>query len=174
LLPCRLGLLPVLTFGLNFLFLNWRSSPLVNVREDQPTAHALVFAGGHHGAVLIALDHRLVARRTTSVAFVDFGHHPGKIVFCVMEHGSASLHFNTVRSESAYHRMLPCQSTEPVCCSGDNSGACMSNPHAYWAGIACLKTMQIVFLYFFLFLLAKIWFSAATFSSALSLAASRL
>jgi hypothetical protein len=49
------------------------------------------------------------------VAFVDFCHRPGKIVFCGMKHGSASLHFNTLRSESAYHRMVPCQSTEAVC-----------------------------------------------------------
>jgi hypothetical protein len=92
--------LPVLAFGLNFLFLNWRSSPLVNVREDQFTAHALMLARGHHGAALIALDDRLVTRCTTSVAFVDFGHRPGKYVFCGMEHGSAWLLFNTLRSES--------------------------------------------------------------------------
>ena len=166
--------MPVLAFGLNFLFLNWCRSPSINVREDQLATHALVLARGHHGAVLVALDHRLVTRCTTSVAFVDFCHRPGKSDSSGMEHGSASLHFNALRSESAYHRMVPCQSTEPVCCSGDNSGACRSNPHAYWAGIACLKTMQIVFLYFFLFLLAKIWFSAATFSSALSSTASHL
>jgi elongation factor P hydroxylase len=74
--------LPVLTFGLIFLFLNWHCSPLVNVREDQSTAHALMFARGHHGAALIALDHRLVTRRTTSVTFVDFGIRPEKYVFC--------------------------------------------------------------------------------------------
>jgi hypothetical protein len=160
--------LTVLTFGLNFHFLNWHCSPLVNVREDQSTAHALVLARGHHVAALVAFDHRLVTRCTTSVAFVDFGHRPGKIVFCGMKHGSASLLFNILRSESRYHKIVAGQSTEAVCCSGDNSGACRSNPHAYWAGIACLKSMQIVFLYLFLFLLAKLLFSAATSSSVLS------
>ena len=111
----RLGLLRVLGVGLNFLFLNWRSSPLVNVREDHLAAHALVLTRGHHGAALIALDHRFVTRCTTSVAFVDFGHRPGKYVFCGLEHESGSLHFNALRSECAYHRLPWGQSTEPVC-----------------------------------------------------------
>ena len=93
----RLGLLRVLGVGLNFLFLNWRSSPLVNVREDHLAAHALVLTRGHHGAALIALDHRFVTRCTTSVAFVDFGHRPGKYDFCGFENGSGSLHFNALR-----------------------------------------------------------------------------
>jgi hypothetical protein len=160
--------LPILAFGLNFLFLGRRGSPRINVCEDHLAAHALVLARGHHGAALIALDYRLVTCCTTSLAFVDFGHRPGKIVFCGMKHGSASLLFNTLRSESCYHKIVAGQSTEAVCCSGDNSGACRSNPHAYWAGIACLKSMQIVFLYLFLFLLAKLLFSAATSSSILS------
>ena len=54
-----------------------RVPPRINVREDQLAAHALVFAGGHHGAVLIALDHRLVTGRATSVAFVGCCHRPG-------------------------------------------------------------------------------------------------
>jgi hypothetical protein len=66
------------------------------------------------------LAHRLIstirhAGRATSVAFVDFCHRPGKLVFCEMEHVSAWLHFNTLQSESTYHRMVLSQSTEPVC-----------------------------------------------------------
>jgi hypothetical protein len=36
--------LPVLAFGLNFLFLGRRGSPRIYVREDQLAAHTLVLA----------------------------------------------------------------------------------------------------------------------------------
>ena len=46
-------------------------------------------------------------------------------------------------------------STEPVRLSGDNLGTGASNPHAYWACVACLKSTQVDLLYFFLFFGAR-------------------
>ena len=122
---------------------NRSNPPLVNLREDELAAHALAFARRIHRAVHIALDHRLVTGRTTSVAFVDLGHR-----WCLV---SVLLHVRPAGRISTFCGLAgpttgsdQAPSTEAVCLVVDNFGDSVSNPHAYWLCQDCLKRMQIV------------------------------